>query len=65
MVKIVHSFSKKTLHEVEHEMGVRCTLSMEHLKGYLEVAGAVKDDEQLDGVIITENDITMKISKKV
>lgn len=64
MTKIVKSFgNNKSSYEVEHETGTKITLSWEHLKGYLEVAGGLNEDDQLDGVIIG-NDITLKISKK-
>jgi hypothetical protein len=63
MTKIVKSLSRKTIPEIESS-GAKVVLSWEHIKGYFEVAGAIQSDEQLDGLIITQDDITLKTSKK-
>lgn len=63
MAKIVKSLSRKTIPEIENA-GDKVVLSWEHIKAYFEVAAGLNADEQLDGVILTENDVTLKISPK-
>ena len=63
MAKIVKSFSEKTTEELTAG-GVTNFIPWDRLKQYLEIAARIKPDEQMDGIIIDETGIRIRISDK-
>ncbi len=63
MTKIVKTYGKKTLSEIEGG-GVTSFVSYERLKLYLSMALGVNPNETIEGIIVDENGITARIGQK-
>ena len=63
MTKIVKSLSDKTTQEIESG-GTRSYISFERLKEYLAIAVGIKPNETVEGIIVNEHGIDVKIGLK-
>lgn len=63
MAKIVKTLSKKTSQEIESG-GVSSFISFERLKEYLSIAVGIKPTETVEGIIVDETGVTVRIGQK-
>ena len=65
MSKIVKSFTpEKTVHQIETS-GNTQFISWQSLKEYIKIAAMLRPNEQMDGIVVDEDGIKVRISKKL
>ena len=63
MSRLVKTLSSKTTEQIDSG-GTTNYISWERMKPYLEIAVRLKDHEQIDGVIVEEDGLKVRISHK-
>ena len=62
--QITKSYSKKTKDELENSGGLTNYISWDRMKEYIAIASGIKENEQLDGIIVDDDGIKARISIK-